>query len=555
MFLVPHALLAASESVSNMQVIATLKEDRTLRVTETITYDFSTNKHHGIYREIPTKYSRDGGTYRLRLEVTDVKMDDREVPWKIESQSPVLVVRIGDPDQEIMGTHTYTISYETDRAINFFDGKGELYWNVTGNEWKVPIQSASFSLVGPAAYDANAAEALCFTGPFGSREQDCQIATQANSVQIFASRPLNAGEGLTIVAAFPEGLIAEPTLKEQIMRVLSDNWILGLPLVVFVIMFYVWYKKGREPKGRGTIVPQYEPPRGLAPIEMQGLSKQSISTSAVTATIIDLARRGFLKIEFGEEKNVLGWKSQEYTFVKQQASDASLQSFEAQILSGLFLSGDRTELKDLKGTFYKNYQKSVQQAFASLREKGLFGQNPNAVRATYIVGAVVVAALSMWLLPVVGLTGLGIAAIVASALIVAIFGFFMPAKTKEGAIALEEVEGFKWFLTVTEKDRLKFHNAPEVKPEQFHAFLPHAIAFGVEEQWAKQFEGLNVPPPTYASGYTTWNTLYFAHAMRSFNTAAASTAFVNPSSAGSGGSGFSGGGSGGGFGGGGGGSW
>jgi uncharacterized membrane protein len=221
----------------------------------------------------------------------------------------------------------------------------------------------------------------------------------------------------------------------------------------------------------------------------------------------------------------------------------------------MFDGKDRVEIADLKGKLYKGIAKAKEQAFSSLRGKGLFGTNPNTVRAAYMVGAVALAAIGFWLVPFFGFGALGIAALVVSGLIVAVFGWFMPTKTKEGAVALEEVEGFKWFLSVTEKDRLKFHNAPQVKPETFHEFLSFAIAFGVEEAWAKQFAGIDVPPPSYASGMTTWNTLYFANAIHTLDTHAASTAFAPPSSAGAGGSGFSGGGAGGGFGGGGGGSW
>ncbi len=119
------------------------------------------------------------------------------------------------------------------------------------------------------------------------------------------------------------------------------------------------------------------------------------------------------------------------------------------------------------------------------------------------------------------------------------------------------MEGFKWFLSVTEKDRLAFHNAPKLKPEQFHAFLPAAIVFGVENQWAGQFKSLDVPPPDYATGavLTNCNALNFANSLGTLNTAAAASAYAAPASAGSGGSGFGGGAAGGGGGGGGGGSW
>jgi uncharacterized membrane protein YgcG len=555
-FLVPAAVLAQSdETVREFRVTATLDENRLLTVTERITYDFGTNERHGIYRDIPVRYERSGGAYDLRINLKEVTMDGRPVPHSIQLRSPRFRVRIGDPDATVTGAHEYAITYSTDRAINFFGGEGELYWNVTGNEWDVPILKSSFSIVGPPSFDANAAKTACYTGAYGSTEQTCQTLTQANTVQFTAGRSFAPREGLTAVVRFQAGVISPLTIIERIVQMVRDNWILFLPFAMFIVMFFLWRAKGRDPKGRGTVVPQYEPPRGLSPMEMLGLKDQYLGHASVTAVILDLARRGYLKIDFGEERGMLGRKKQTYAFIRRKGEDEVLRPFEHTLFHGMFSGKERVELEDLKGTFHRHIVRAKEQAFAELRKARLFGKNPATVRAAYIVIAIIAFSCSFWLVPLLGLGAMGVACIIASAAIILVFGWFMPSKTKEGAVALEEVMGFKWFLSVTEKDRLAFHNAPEVKPEKFHEFLPYAVAFGVEEQWAKQFQGMDVPPPDYATGMTTWNALYFASAMHALDARAASAAYAAPSSAGAGGSGFSGGGSGGGFGGGGGGSW
>jgi uncharacterized membrane protein len=532
---------------------AVLQQDRTLTVTETIAYDFGANPGHGIFRKIPTAYRRSGGSYKLRLELLSVKMDGASVPYSIESRSPDFVVKIGDPEKTVTGVHAFEIAYRTDRAINFFSGEGELYWNVTGNGWEVPISHATFSLVGPSGFDAVAASKICYTGPAGSTAQSCGTQAQANTAQFETIGGLGAGDGLTAAIRFPKGIIAAPTFAEQVWMLVSDNWVLFVPVLVFAFMLWYWRGHGRDPKGRGTVIPQYEPPRGLAPIEMSALMRQEIGTSAITATIIDLARRGYLKIEFGETKKLIG-SSASYTFHVLKDLEETAPLFEQSIYDGIASKGTAVTLESLKGSFYQAITKTKERTFRSLREKGLFGPNPYAVRAGWFGGAAVFVFFGIWAGAILG--GLATAALLVSAAIVAGFGWFMPTKTKEGAIALEEIEGFKWFLSVTETDRLKFTDAPALKPEKFHEFLPAAIAFGVEEQWTKQFAGLDIPEPTYASGYGVWNPIIFTHSLNSFGAAAAATAYVPPQSAGAGQSGFGGGGfSGGGFGGGGGGRW
>lgn len=554
-WLVPSAALAQiGESIDVFHVDARLDAHRRLTVTESIRYDFGEHERHGIYRDIPVRYERNGGNYNLRLSVDEVTMDGDAVPYDTSREGDDLRLKIGDPDETINGLHTYVITYHTDRAINFFDGEGELYWNVTGNGWPVPIASAAVTLTGPEGFDAAKAQTACYTGVFGSTERACATSGVGNQTTVQTTASLAEGEGLTFVVRFPKGLITEPTLADKIWGFIADNGVLSLPFFTLGFMLWLWNRKGRDPKGRGTIIPQYEAPRGLSPAELSSLKEQDVPMRTVTATILDLARRGFLKIDFGEEKGFLR-KSTTYTFIKVKEADG-LSAADAGIFNGLFEKGESVELSELKGSFYKRITPFKNAIFRSLKTKGFFEASPITVRSTYIGIAIAVGVVSIWLLGAF-LNGLAIVSLVVSAVIIAIVGWFMPRTTPEGAVALEEVEGFKWFLSVTEKDRLAFHNAPAVKPAMFHEFLPAAIAFGVEEKWAEQFKGLDIPPPSYATGSVLnhWVAMNFVHDLGRMNEAAASSAYAAPSSAGSGGSGFSGGGSGGGFGGGGGGSW
>jgi uncharacterized membrane protein len=555
-FTAPFAVQAQTkESITSFMVQAELDTSRMLQVTEQITYDFGRNRKHGIYRDIPVRYLRNGGWYNVRLDVTGVLMDNQSVPYRVEQEGDSLRIKIGDADVTITGAHTYAITYRTNRAINFFDGEAELYWNVTGNNWDVPVAKASFALTGPAGVDATALRTACFVGVTGSTEANCAIAADGRTVTVRAPRNFTRREGMTVAIRFPAGAIDPPTLLDRAGQFIVDNWSIGIPVVVFMVMLWLWHTRGRDPQGRGTIVPQYEPPRGLFPAAMVALQEQDVPDRAVTATILDLARRGYLTIEFGEEKKLLGTQ-QRYTFQKRKEPDDALASAEREIYDGLFDVSNTVELKELVGRFGKHMDLFKSFVFSALKRQNLFEENPKQVRGWYIGAAVAMVVAVFWFVGSLVSTVTSVA-IILSAGIIAGMGWFMPRVTPEGAVALEEVQGFRWFLSVTEKDRLAFHNAPTLKPEQFHAFLPAAVALGVEDQWAKQFAGLNVPPPSYATGSVLhhWLALNFVHDIGRMNSAAASTAYRAPSSAGSGGSGFSGGGSGGGFGGGGGGSW
>jgi len=544
--------IAHAETIRNFDVHATLDANRKLTVTETIGYDFEGAERHGIYRDIPVVYQRNGASYRLHLDVKGATMDGQPVNQSVSTEGDNLRLKLGDADRTVTGRHTYVVTYSTTRAINDFpaDNERELYWNVTGDQWQVDIEKASFSLDGPGA----ASKTICFTGVYGSTEQACTISAKGNSVTSTATRALSSGEGYTIAARFPAASMRDVPLSEILWNLLVDNLWLLLPIIVFCVMFYVWFRFGKDPAGRGTVVAQYEEPRKLPPALLTGLMEQEISQRAVTATILDLARRGYLKLKFTGEVSG-GWfsKSPEFTLVKLKESDSGMLAFEKTLFEGLFDGADEVSLKDKKdGKFWKSIQTAREQAFSELRNRGLFGKSPGAVRGLWILVAVGVGFAGIW----ISSGGLGVLSAVLCGLIIAGFGWQMPTKSKEGAIAMEEAEGFKLFLSVTEKDRLDFTDAPERTPENFARFLPAAVAFGIEEKWAKQFAGIQMRAPSYMDGHMNgWTALQFAQLSHSFHDSSVSGMYRAPSSAGSGGSGFSGGGSGGGFGGGGGGSW
>ncbi len=83
----------------------------------------------------------------------------------------------------------------------------------------------------------------------------------------------------------------------------------------------------------------------------------------------------------------------------------------------------------------------------------------------------------------------GVAAYIVTPL--ALLGFhWLQAPTVAGRKIMDQIEGFRQYLGVAEEDRLNALNPPDKTPELFERFLPHAIALGVENRWAKRFAGV-----------------------------------------------------------------
>jgi uncharacterized membrane protein len=91
--------------------------------------------------------------------------------------------------------------------------------------------------------------------------------------------------------------------------------------------------------------------------------------------------------------------------------------------------------------------------------------------------------------------------------------------TPKGLSVLKKILGFREFLQLTEKDRVELLNAPELQPEIFEKFLPYAMVLGVEDKWAKKFEGIyNTIPNWYEDPtITNFNSYSLTKDLTSFN--------------------------------------
>jgi uncharacterized membrane protein len=284
----------------------------------------------------------------------------------------------------------------------------------------------------------------------------------------------------------------------------------------------------------------------------------------ITASIVDLAVRGYIVIEEHQKDRMLGlMHDKDYNFIVQKGRPewAKLKPHEQSLLEGLFTTGtvgESVSMSSLENQFYQSLPGIKSNIFSSLITHGYYSRRPDSVRNTYIVGGIAIGffvflagakvASTLGMAPLT----FAVAAILTAAIICA-FGWFMPAHTEQGSRALEGVLGFEDFLVHVESDRF---NRMIKTPEMFEKFLPFAMALGVEKNWSRAFQGIMTQPPQWYRGSSYGPNFYpmaFTNDLGYMSSRASSVMTSAPRS--SGGSGFSGGGgsSGGGFGGGGGG--
>ncbi len=545
-----------SLAIERFDAAIAVNRDGSVDVTETITARF-TGSWNGIYRTVPVEYhTPQGFNWTLRLQLLGATgPDGRALEVEGERDRHYIKYKIWVPGASD-ATRTVMLRYRAKNGLRFFEDHDELYWNVTGDEWDVPIQSASARITLPAG--ATGLRAIAFNGAYGSTAQDAEVATEGTAVRVTLPQPLGFHEGLTAVVGWDKGLVAEPTQMDRTLGFLASNWPLGIPVVVLLGMFALWSRVGRDPR-RLPVAVQYDAPDALSPAEAGALIDESADMRDITATVVDLAVRGFLRIEEREDKLLLGLLTKrDYVFrrLTPPAGAKALQDHESGVLGGIFEGRNEVKLSDLDNEFYRHLPGIKESIYARLVGRGLYRSRPDRVKTGWLAGAVLLGAATIGFGFAIGDAWLDMTPLpfviagVASGLIVAAFGRIMPARTVEGARALERVLGFEEFLRRVEGDRLE----RVVKtPEMFERFLPFAMAFGVERKWAKAFQDIYREPPTWYVGATAGPFDLGGFSSRLSDLSSRTQSAMSSSPRSSDGSGFSGGSSGGGSGGGGGG--
>jgi uncharacterized membrane protein len=561
---------ARSWRVADFQDDIAIARDGSTIVTERITLAF-VGQWNGIHRTIPIEYPGPSGTnYELYLKVTSVT-DGQGGNLKYESS-----VSNGTRDLKIYipgaldTTRVVQITYQVLNATRFFKDYDEFYWNVTGNDWPVPIDHAAATVRFPD-YAAGSLRAQAFTGVYGSSERNATATVNGAEAQFETTNPLPMRGGLTIDVYIPKDILKEPSAIRRLFWFVGGNPVVFLPIVTLVVMFLLWWFVGRDPDPGVSVAPMYEPPPGISPAEAGTLLDDTIHPRDITSTMVDLAVRGYIKIEEVADKGLV-FTHKDYIFhlLKPTAggSDESLAPHESVMLDNVFASGSETRLSSLKNRFYMAVPIIRQDVMAALKRKGIYLLDPESANGYSIAAAVAILipfAIVQYMQWANFLNSIPllILCLLISAVIWWLFARVMTAKTVKGGRVRVAVLGFQEFMNRVDADRLK-----TMPPTTFEKFLPYAMALGVEHHWAQAFAGIVKDPPSWyvaPGGYVPgmmFNPILFSSSMHGMATDMHQV-FVSAPRASSTGSGWSGGGfggggggfSGGGFGGGGGGAF
>lgn len=558
------AQLLGQEVIHSFDAVIEVDTSSDLIVTERISVRAENRRiKRGIYRALKTfRKDKDGKSYPISYTILSIKQNDRRAVFHTKEESGKLLIYIGEKNKILApGNYTYEIKYKTYGQIGYFPEFNELYWNVNGTEWELPAQSVSAKVILPEG--TGVLETNCYTGAYGSNAKNCDafidpyIGFQANQ--------LRPKENLTISVAFQKGSITEPAPPTWLDR--YRYLLIGLLSMFGLLAYYLftWNKHGRDPI-KPAVYPIYDPPEGLSPAGVASVKSDRVRTDLITASLINLAVKGFITIEEQKSDGVMGmFKSNTYTLTKLKNGDDNLFNEEKALMTSLFSGKNKITLdgqyqSDVRSAVVL-YDHQVKSSYEDIIETGrntsylilpilltvaflfltfwlgdlylpasvlsfisggfffmmfalffllpIFVKlikkiNTNGIYITAGILTVGVIAL-LFYLPKVDLNLYVLIGFMAFAIISLILYKYLIEQPTEEKLKLQSlVEGFKMYMGAAENNQIQHFNPPEMTPERFEKLLPYAIALGVDKVWGEKFQSYLQSTAAAASYSSPW---------------------------------------------------
>ena len=518
----------------------------------------------GITRALPlSRRDRDDNRIKITYRVQEVLQDGLPVNFFTEKEDDNLVIYVGERDEFLdPGYYTYELFYETGGQVGFFEDYDELSWNINGTSDKT-IDSVSAVVRLPAGADILSHR--CYSGVYGSTEGNCFTEIREDGSLFTSAAQLPPGEMLTLSVGFTKGVVTQPPApKPRKLTWLHRNGLLLISILLMgLLLFYyvfTWRKYGIDPP-KPVVIPQFTPPDGLSPAAVGMLHKGHFLDDLITASIVSLSVKGYIRIEEVMEKaGLFGLRrDRRYSLIKLKEDDSTLPPEETIVMRSLFTGSDKITLdgkyNETIADMMRDYRKSMNRQFGSVLSEG---QNLKYHLLPWLL-------MILYVFILIGFAHADLlrfqanktALYVTLPLLLVSYLVYAWLIVRPGERKLHyrsSIEGLKMYMDVAEEKRLQFFNPPTVTPALFEQLLPYAIALDMEKVWGEKFEkdflSSTLQPEPYQPVWYTGSYMraaMLAHVLNSTLSNTVSHAATPPQQSSSGGGNWSSGSFGGGF--------
>lgn len=491
----------AAQRIRDYTIHIELRGDGVATIQEEILYDFGTDQRHGIIRDIPLITKMPDGTEReiLLTNLSVRGLNGKEHPFDVSGGGNFTEIKIGDPNMTVRGEVLYVIRYDVLGAVRSMTEAKEFFWNAVGNDWDIPIDRVRLQIALPRTLMENQIAYACYSGFFGS-PTPCESGIAEGSVPgsvtmlRFLATNLAPKAGMSVALAVPPEVITLIDPPKNRARTLGGtSWwrdpkagaSILLPILVLFAMLYRWKTHGKDPEGLPAMIHEYEPPKDIDPAIAAYLLRERVSDTDISAMVLSLAERGYLSVEVIDVPAIIG-STQEILLRRHSPKGAKeLSAWDTALLDALFPPGiEEASAKDIAERFRAtNILSHIGIAVEEeVLRRGYYDTPPSRIRGTYVIAGFALFMLGLFL-DDAALTP----SLVVTALVIGIVGWFMPKPTPEGARIRNIIRGYKNYLELAEKDRIRFHTDDALNQGAYEKMLPYAVVFGLGSAWLARF--------------------------------------------------------------------
>jgi hypothetical protein len=484
-----------------------MSQDGVLDVTEKIDIDYADSTRQCVYRVIPLDYRAAGGDYHTEVKVIGVRdSTDAPVDFSQSRLGSTLNLRIARPPNESGGFHSYLLHYIVRRAVCFFQ-RAQVCFCATGDAWPMAIREATLIFALPQNVKPEEASVRGYLGDISKPGTGKPIlSTGTGNIFTLRVQDVKPGEELNLVVTLPKGAIKEAGFVENLGWFFADWWpAILIALLTLAGLGAVFWVCGRDVMPLMAISLSPAPPANLSPAEVGALVDERCDMHEISSSLVDLAVRGFIKIEEIQSDGFVSLSNKDYLLTGLKSfDDQELSVHERLLLKSIFAADNGKtppvcRLSDLRGKFYLHLPAIKRAVYADLTNKGQFSCSPDEVEKSYyaagigiaVVGVVVSLSLKQvgFLWPAVG-NGL-----VISGLLVLLFAPLMKARTVFGARAVAQAKALERYMLTAAWNGLPA--SADSTPVMFERLLPYAMVLGVSDKWAEAFHGLLKEAPSW----------------------------------------------------------
>ncbi len=549
LFFTPIAQAKEYYITDSFDVTLDISEDRIYSIKEDITVTY-TQSRHGLIRIIP----KHGVYFRYIHNVLDQKKYSALVQKPSvkehlysfgKTSNKNYFFQIGDKDVLVNGRQNYQISYDYllyDDEITEFD---DVYINLIPHAWASPIKKASITVTLPKAFDGKNIEVI--TGLLrGVDTKKASYTLENNTIKIHLNQALRVNEGLTLRVLLPEGYFS----KRSFYLTLWEKFIVGTCFLFVIIAFILWFKFGRIRPFPVSVT--FYPPRDMNPVQLIYAYNQNLNVKEISSLLLYFASKDLISLDVDDENDVK---------VRKKANlPSSSPEHEKIFFKSLFGSSYMRSLHEIPREYYALLEETLSHVKYAYKEEvaSLYHKNSFIVSLIFFVMIllpypllifgdfiepegffifsiitcfapfitfilkkssrrstkksrrrkrmffasfffIVLSCIPYFLSTTSYDSPLVAVVVILSTAIILYLTPSLPKPTKEGEKLLGEIQGFRNFIDIAQKDKL--NALVEKNPHYFYDILPYAYVFGLSTKWLDKLELVQIPQDMTYSHY------------------------------------------------------